>query len=151
MNEKSEINRIDPASMPRSNDSEVLAAAHVPTLVAQNLKMEILECSAQRCVMTAPVAGNTQSAGILHGGVTCVLVEETASRAANVHAGVNRRAVGVDINVTHLRAVRQGTVTATANALHLGGKIAVYQVEVRDDSGRLTATGRLTANILERR
>lgn len=140
----------DPALLKRDTQADVLAAAMVPTLVAQKLNMRILECDAKRCIMTAPVEGNTQSALILHGGVTCVLVEEAASRAANVHAGPHRRAVGVDINVTHLKAVKTGQVTATATACHLGNSVATYTVEVHNDAGQLTATGRLTLHIINR-
>lgn len=138
----------DPADMPRTNTQELELSVLVPTLPAQKIGMQILECNAQKCIMTAPVSGNTQSAGIIHGGISCFLVEEAASRAANVHAGVNRRAVGVDLNITHLRRVDSGIVTATATALHIGNRVAVYEVRLRDDRDRLTAIGKLTAQII---
>jgi uncharacterized protein (TIGR00369 family) len=50
----------------------------------------------------------------------------------------------VDINATHHRSARSGLVTGTATALHLGGSVASYAIEVTDGAGRLLCTARLT-------
>jgi len=68
--------------------------------------IEILEASAQRLVATMPVEGNTQPAGLLHGGASVVLAESLGSIGAQIHAGANRRVVGVDVNATHHRPAR---------------------------------------------
>ena len=67
------------------------------------LKMgiEILEASPQRLVARMPVEGNTQPMGLLHGGASVVLAESLGSIGTQLHAGVDRRIVGVDINATH--------------------------------------------------
>lgn len=108
------------------------------------LGIVVREASAQRVVATMPVAGNTQPAGLLHGGATAALAEGVGSIGALIHAGPGRSAVGVDLSVTHHRAAREGTVTAVATPLHLGSTVATYEVEVTDDTGRRTATARLT-------
>jgi len=108
------------------------------------LGIVVLEASAQRVVATMPVAGNTQPAGLLHGGATAALAEGVGSIGALVHAGPGRSAVGIDLSVTHHRAAREGTVTAVATPLHLGATVATYEVAVTDDAGRRTATARLT-------
>ena len=72
-----------------------------------------------------------------------------ASMGAMAHGYPGRAGVGVDLNVTHLLAVRSGHVHGTATALHLGRNVVTYAVEVRDDAGRLTATGRLTCHMID--
>jgi uncharacterized protein (TIGR00369 family) len=56
-------------------------------------------------------------------------------------------AVGIEINATHHRSVREGEVTGVATAVHLGRTVATYAVEVTDESGARVATARLTCLI----
>ena len=111
--------------------------------------LEILEASADRVVATMPVAGNTQPFGLLHGGATCVLAETVGSIAATLHAGDGHVAVGVDINATHHRAMREGVVTGIATPLHRGRTVACYEIAVTDERGRRVATARLTCQIID--
>lgn len=129
---------IDPLDMPVSE-------------LHTRLGIVVLEASAHRVVATMPVAGNTQPAGLLHGGATAALAEGVGSIGALVHAGPGRSAVGVDLSVTHHRAAREGAVTAVATPLHLGSTVATYEVAVTDDAGRRTATARLTCLVRPRR
>jgi uncharacterized protein (TIGR00369 family) len=73
-----------------------------------------------------------------------VLAETLGSIGSALHAGPDRIAVGVDLNVTHHRAVRSGAVTGVATPIHLGTTVASYQVVITDESGRRVATARLT-------
>ena len=114
----------------------------------EKLGIEITRASAAEVVGSMPVAGNTQPAGLLHGGATAVLVEGLASLAAWLHAQPERVAVGVDLNVTHLRPVTSGKVTGRAVPVRLGNGTVVHTVDVYDDEGRLTAIGRLTSQLL---
>lgn len=115
------------------------------------LGLEITELSAERVVGSIPVEGNQQPFGLLHGGASGVLVETLASMGAMAHGWPDRVGVGVDLNVTHLRSATQGRVTGTATAVHLGRTIVNYAVEIVDDEGRVTATGRLTCHMINRR
>lgn len=115
------------------------------------LGLEITELSAERVVGSIPVEGNQQPFGLLHGGASGVLVETLASMGAMAHGWPDRVGVGVDLNVTHLRSATQGRVTGTATAVHLGRTIVNYAVEIVDDKGRVTATGRLTCHMINRR
>jgi uncharacterized protein (TIGR00369 family) len=112
--------------------------------LAETMGIALVECSADRVVMTMPVAGNTQPYGLLHGGANAVLVETAGSLGAAMHAGSDSMVVGLDINVTHHRAARDGVVTATAIPLSLGRTVTSYEVTVRDQDERLLCTGRLT-------
>lgn len=118
--------------------------------LAERMGMEVLEAGAQRTVARMPVAGNTQPYGLLHGGASAALAETVGSIAAAVHAGPERIAVGVDLNATHHRAVREGHVTAVATPLSLGRSVASYEIVVTDDQGQRVCTCRLTCAVRER-
>jgi 1,4-dihydroxy-2-naphthoyl-CoA hydrolase len=110
----------------------------------ERMHIELVEASAQRVVGRMPVEGNTQPYGLLHGGASAVLAETLGSYGAVLHAGEGRIAVGVDLNVTHHRAVTKGFVTGVATPIHLGSSVATYEVVISDDSERRVATARLT-------
>lgn len=120
------------------------------TLV-ERMGIDILELTGARVVATMPVAGNTQPAGLLHGGASAALAETVASYGAIAHAGREKGVVGLDLNATHHRGARDGHVTAVATAIHLGRTLASYQVEITDDADRRVCTARLTCMILDAR
>ena len=112
--------------------------------LAEKMGLTWLEFSAERCVATMPVAGNTQPVGLMHGGAYVVLGESLGSMAANLHAGPGRLAVGVDINATHTRSATSGVVTGVCTPIHLGRSITVHEIVVSDDQGRRCSTIRIT-------
>ena len=117
---------------------------------ALNLRMgiELLEATAERVVGTMPVEGNTQPYGLLHGGASVVLAESLGSVGSAIHAGPDRLSVGVDINATHHRAARSGTVTGVATPVHLGRSMATYEVVISDEDGRRVCTSRITCTLV---
>ncbi len=122
----------------------VTAALH------DRMGIEILEASAHRVVVSMPVEGNTQPSGLLHGGASCVLAESAGSVGATLHAQPDRVAVGVDINATHHRAVRDGTVTAVASPVHLGRTVATYEVVITDEQDRRVCSARISCQLVPR-
>lgn len=112
---------------------------------------ELLEVSPERTVGRAPVEGNTQVAGLWHGGGSGLLVETLGSIAAYATAQPDRIAVGMELSVTHHAAVTKGTVTGVATPLHIGRQTCTYEVVLTDDDDRRVATGRLTCMFLPRR
>ncbi len=113
--------------------------------------IEILEASPERLVARMPVEGNTQPMGLLHGGANVVLAESLGSIGTQLHAGVDRRIVGLDINATHHKSATSGFVTATATAISLGKTICCYEVIIVNDAGGKTCTSRITCLILANR
>lgn len=112
--------------------------------LADKMGIEFTEFTIERAVATMPVEGNTQPVGLLHGGAYVVLGESLGSMAANLHAGVGRLAVGVDINATHTRSATTGIVTGVCTPIHLGRSVAVHEIVVSDDQGRRCSTIRIT-------
>ena len=114
----------------------------------KKMGIEILEASPQRLVARMPVEGNTQPIGLLHGGANVVLAESLGSIGTQLHAGVDRKIVGVDINATHHRSATSGYVTAVATANSLGKTLCSYNIEITNEAGERTCTARITCLIL---
>jgi len=116
--------------------------------LAGRMGIEITEATPERVVGTMPLEGNTQPYGVLHGGASAALAETLASVGAGLHSAPERLPVGVDLNITHHRAAREGLVTGTATPLHNGRTTATWAVSITDERGRLLASARLTCALL---
>ena len=86
-----------------------------------------------------------QPFGLMHGGANATLAESLASVGANLCVDHNEaRFVGLQLTVHHLRAVTGGSVTGTSRPIHRGRSTQVWETEIHDETGRLTAVSRLT-------
>ena len=117
----------------------------------KKMGIEIIEASPERLVGTMPVEGNTQPFGLLHGGANVVLAESLGSVGTHLHAGPNRRIVGIEISASHHKSATSGIVTAVATAVTLGKTLCTYNVEITNDKGEKTCTARITCLILAER
>lgn len=117
----------------------------------KKMGIEIIEASPQRLVGTMPVEGNTQPIGLLHGGANVVLAESLGSIGTQLHAGPNRKIVGVDINATHHKSATKGIVTGVATAVSLGKTMCCYDIVITNEDGQRTCTARITCLILAER
>ena len=90
-----------------------------------------------------------QAYGILHGGASVTLAETVGSiGSAMVIDQAKYYCVGVEINANHIRSIKQGFVTATAEPLHLGNSTHVWDIKIIDEKERLICVCRLTVFIL---
>lgn len=112
----------------------------------EKMGVRVLEQSAQRVVATMPISGNRQSLGLLHGGAMLALGEAVGSWGAVIHASnMGKVAVGVDVNATHHKSSKEGAITATSSAIHLGRSLATYEVIItHNDTGDRLCTLRIT-------
>ncbi len=101
---------------------------------------------------TMPVDARTrQPFGLLHGGASVVLAETLGSMAGGYCVDpVTQGVVGLEINANHLRAVREGTVTGTARALHVGRSTQVWEIRIENDEGKPVCVSRLTLAVVPR-
>ncbi|WP_245979217.1 hotdog fold thioesterase [Solilutibacter pythonis] len=101
---------------------------------------------------TMPVDARThQPHGLLHGGASAALAETLGSTAAGMCVEKNQSVVGIEINANHLRGVREGMVTGTARALHVGRSTQVWEIRIEDEAGQLVCISRLTLAVIRRR
>ena len=117
----------------------------------QKMGIKILEAEPGRLVGTMPVEGNTQPMGLLHGGANVVLAESLGSIGTSLHAGPNRKIVGVDINATHHKSATTVLVTGVATAISLGKTLCSWEIIITNEAGERTCTARITCLILAER
>jgi uncharacterized protein (TIGR00369 family) len=114
------------------------------------LGIEFLEIGDDFLTARIPVNRQTcQPYGLLHGGVAVVLAETLGSCGAACACEPGHKVVGLDINANHLRGTTSGWVTGTARAVHLGRTTQVWQIDLKDDEGRLTCVSRITMAVLQ--
>ncbi len=100
------------------------------------LGVEVVEAGPERVVLRLPVTWKVhQPYGILHGGVSALLAESAASLGAALAAGPGHQVVGIELNASHLRALRDGMLTATATPLRVGRTVQVWSITLTDDEG----------------
>ena len=93
----------------------------------------------------------TQPFGILHGGASCVLSESLGSVAAWMTIDPDKfRAVGLEINANHIRAVTEGWVVGTCTPIHVGKRTQVWQTDIVEEStGKRVCISRLTVAVID--
>jgi 1,4-dihydroxy-2-naphthoyl-CoA hydrolase len=84
-----------------------------------------------------------QPDAIVHGGVYCAAVETAASIGASLWFADRGHVVGVSNQTDFLRAVREGTLRATATPIHRGRSQQLWLVEIVDEQSRLVARGQV--------
>ena len=99
---------------------------------------------------TMPVDARTrQPYGLLHGGASVVLAETLGSMAGGLCVDPATQAVvGLEINANHLRAAREGVVTGTARAVHVGRSTQVWEIRIENEAGKLVCISRLTLAVI---
>lgn len=131
-----------------SNILEQVNALNNSTLMGA-LGIEFIKAEAGYLEATMPVDSRThQPYGLLHGGASAALAETLGSFGSHmlVHE-VGGLAVGVELNINHLKSKRHGIVTGKARILHQGKSSHVWNIEIVDEEQQLLAVSRLTVMI----
>lgn len=88
-----------------------------------------LAWSAERCT----------AGGTLHGGALMTLADTIGAVCAFLNLPPGAGTSTIESKTNLFRAVRSGSVTATATPLHVGRTTIAVQTSVRDDEGRLVS------------
>lgn len=105
------------------------------------LGLEVVEGSPQRVVTVAEWAPERcTSAGLLHGGFLMAAVDSTGATCAflNLPPGAEGTST-IESKTNFLGSVGSGTITVTAEPVHVGRSTVVVQTDVTDDAGRLVS------------
>lgn len=79
-----------------------------------------------------------QPFGVLNGGVSCLVAEIVASVASNICAPEGFKAVGQQLNASHLRPAFPGdTITARATNIHTGKRSQLWDVTIVNNQQKL--------------
>jgi len=136
-------------TLPPPPDDDAPSLPGVRPSIHDLLDVEIVEYGPERTVLRLPVDWRVhQPAGLLHGGVSALLAESAASLGASLAAGPDRNVVGVELNCSHLRSVREGHLTAVATPIRVGRTLQVWHIALTDDDGRTICDARCSVAVL---
>ena len=126
--------------------------------ISKNTLMETLNIKytdAGKDFLTATMPVNPsvhQPMGLLHGGASVALAESVGSAASMLYINSDLSEVrGIEISANHLKAKRDGIVTATARILHKGRSIHLWEIRITDENETLISLCKLTNMVLPKR
>jgi len=97
-----------------------------------------VQWSAERCT----------AGGVMHGGVMMSLADCVAAVCAFLNLPEGASTTTIESKTNFLRALRSGTLHASARPLHAGRTVIVLQTELVDDEGRAVAHTTQTQAVL---
>lgn len=119
--------------------------------ISEYLGIEFLEKASDYLTARMPVDHRTkQPFGLLHGGASVVLAETLGSIASVLCLDdpQTQKAVGLEINANHLRAVTEGWVYGKVTAIHIGRRTHIWDIKISNEEGKLVCVSRLTVAIV---
>ena len=122
--------------------------------VIEQLGIEFTEFGDDYISAKMPVDHRTkQPFGILHGGSSVVLAETLGSMASTlVIEDTNTHVpVGVEVNANHLISADKGFVYAKATPVRVGKSIHVWNIDIKNEEGKLICVSRLTVAVIKRK
>ncbi|MBP2240473.1 uncharacterized protein (TIGR00369 family) [Cytobacillus eiseniae] len=126
---------------------------NIENTLIQALGIEIITLEKGKVVATMPVDERTrQPFGLLHGGASVALAETVASIGAfELVDQATEVVVGLEINANHIRAKKDGVVTAIGTVLHQGRTTMVWDIKLVDEQDKLICVSRCTMAVIKRK
>ncbi len=119
--------------------------------IAEHIGIVFTEIGEDYIVAKMPVDNRTrQPMKLLHGGASVVLAETLGSVASYLclQDPVKQKAVGLEINANHIRAVHEGEVFGKVTSIHMGRSTHIWEIRITTSQGKLVCISRLTVAIL---
>jgi 1,4-dihydroxy-2-naphthoyl-CoA hydrolase len=119
----------------------------------QTLEIEYIDAGEDFLVARMPVNSRVhQPMGLLHGGASVALAESVGSAASMLYVNSEHSEIrGIEISANHLKAKKEGVVTATAKIVHKGRSIHLWEIKIVDEMGSLISLCKLTNMVLPKR
>lgn len=121
----------------------------------ETLEIEYIDVALDPPMLKASMPVNPrvhQPAGLLHGGATAALAESLGSAASFMLIDRKKSAVvGIELSCNHLRSKTEGMVYGTAKIIHQGRSTHLWEIEVRDEEGRMISHCKLTNMVIPNR
>lgn len=94
---------------------------------------------------------NMRPDGILHGGANLAFAETLAGLGSMLMVDFSKfEVLGIQVNGSHTGVLKKGKVRATAKIIHPGKQTHIWNVDLRNEEGRLISTARVTNMIVKR-
>jgi uncharacterized protein (TIGR00369 family) len=90
----------------------------------------------------------TQVNAIVHGGVIATLADTAVAFALMTLTERGGKVATVEFKINFLASVDRGEMIAEARVVHKGKRLALAEMEVKDETGRLIAKGTATYVII---
>ncbi len=131
---------------------EELSKMNKGTLMEQ-LGIEYLEARTGYMKARMPVDERTfQPMRILHGGATLALAETLASIGSALMVDREKFDVkGQHVSADHVRSARSGYVIGEAAIIHHGRSSHIWNVDIKDEQGRLISTCRVSIFVVKKK
>jgi uncharacterized domain 1 len=98
---------------------------------------------------TMPVDVHTrQPMGLLHGGAAAALVETLGSVAAYLCTEGDAQVAGLELNISHMQAAKNGVVRGVCRPLRIGRRHQVWEVRIFSQENELCYVGRLATVVM---
>lgn len=116
----------------------------------QTLNIEYVDAGPDYLTATMPVNPSVhQPMGLLHGGASVALAESVGSAASFLFVNPEHSEVrGIEISANHVKAKRNGIVSATAKIIHKGSSIHLWEIRITDEKKSLISLCKLTTMVL---
>jgi uncharacterized protein (TIGR00369 family) len=122
-------------------DFDVLKRGFAQAPIVRSLGLELLEAEGGRACVRLPFREDLQQGlGLIHGGVL-TLVADTACWFAVSSQRDDAFPASVELKINFLRPARRTALTASAEVVQSGRRVAVARFEVTNDQGELLAIG----------
>jgi 1,4-dihydroxy-2-naphthoyl-CoA hydrolase len=118
-----------------------------PGTALEAFGLVLVEADDNGLVLEMPIRPELrQPMGSLHGGVHLFLAESAASLHACVGIDLNKTCpVGIEVNGSHLRPVREGNIRAVAKVIRRSRTTIVHRIEIcHVESGKQLCSCRVT-------
>ena len=116
------------------------------------LGIEITDFGESYVTGKMPVDNRTkQPFGLLHGGASAAFAETLGSMGAGKHVDLEEYSVvGVELNSSHLKAVRTGWVFGKATPIRVGRTMQVWDIDIKNQEDDLICKSRLTLAVIKK-
>jgi 1,4-dihydroxy-2-naphthoyl-CoA hydrolase len=116
------------------------------------LGIEYLEARQGYLKAKMPVDERTfQPARLLHGGASMALAETLGSVGSAIMVNLDEYEVrGSQLSANHIKSAKEGWVIGEAILLHRGRNTHVWNIDIKDEAGKLISTCRLTNFIIKK-
>ena len=137
--------------MDKENILELINGGSKGTMVS-TLGIEITDLGDEYISGKMPVDERTkQPFGLLHGGASAAFAETLGSIGAGSQVDLEQYSVvGIELNSSHLKAVKSGWVYGKAIPIRVGRTIQVWDINITNEKDEAVCKSRLTLAVIKK-